>query len=212
MTEITQRADSLKDALYALAMAKPTPDAGVLDDLVRRYPRHAAELTDMAVALALDHLQDGGINPVLPEISGRSEAVAYAMSRFHNRLYRVNASERAGNPRAETAAVNPFASLDRAELREIGTSIGANTVFVMKLRDAVIDDKTITPGFRKHLATKISVPLEVVAAHFARPALMPVTLHYKAEQKPTSGAKQSFEEAVRNSGLTPEQQAFLLGL
>jgi hypothetical protein len=36
--------------------------------------------------------------------------------------------------------------------------------------------------------------------------------HYKAEQKPETRRKQSFEEAVRSSGLTPEQQAFLLSL
>jgi hypothetical protein len=211
MTENIQGAETLSDALYALAVAKPVPDAAVLDDFVRRYPQHAAKLTDMAVALALDALEDSGSDPVLHETSGISEAVASAMSRFHNRLYIVNTSERVAQAKL-AAATNPFASFDRARLREFGNQIGANTIFAMKLRDGVIDHESMTEGFRKHVAHKARAPVDVLVAHFARPAALSAYNHYKAEQKPEAGRKQSFEDAVRNSGLTPEQQAFLLGL
>lgn len=78
MTEIIQSADPLRDVLYALAIAAPAPDASVLDDLVRRYPQHAAELTDMAVALALDHLHESGTEAASPEITGqRSDRERY---------------------------------------------------------------------------------------------------------------------------------------
>lgn len=134
------------------------------------------------------------------------------MSRFHNRLYLVNASGNAAKAKLATKAANPFASLNRAELRDFASCIGGNTVFAIKLRDSVIDHKTMTDGFRKHVADKIGAPLDVVLAHLARPAEIPTRIHYKAEQKPESLRKQSFEEAVRSSGLTVEQQAFLLGL
>jgi hypothetical protein len=211
-TQIIQSAGSLKDALYALALAKPAPDAEVLDNLVRRYPEHADMLTDMAVALALDVIADSTSDPIPPEVSGRSTAVANAMSRFHNRLYIVKASEQTAKAKTAAVATNPFASFDRAGLRDFGSRLGANTVFAMKLRDRVIEPETMTEGFRKHIADTARAPLDVLFAHFARPAEVPAYTHYKAEQKPASGAKQSFEEAVRTSGLTPEQQAFLLGL
>jgi hypothetical protein len=209
--EITQSTGSLEDALYALAVAKPVPDAAVLDDVVRQYPDHAAKLTDMAIALALEAIADRINDPVLPEVTGRSEAVANAMSRFHNRLYKVRMSEQAAKTKM-AATVNPFVSLVNTTLREFGRSIGANTVFAIKLRDSLIDHETMTEGFRKHVAAKARAPLDVLMAHFARPPEIPQAVHYKADEKPTATKKQSFEEAVRSSGLTPEQQAFLLGL
>ena len=210
-TLTTHNANTLEDALYALAVAKPVPDATVLDDLVRQYPQHAAALTNMAVELALEAMADRLDDPALPEIAGRSEAVANAMSRFHNRLYKVKIAEKTARAKA-AAPANLFVSFNRAELREFGTSIGANTVFAIKLRDRLIDSGTMTKGFQQHVADKARVPLDVVMAHFSRPAEMPSAAHYKADEKPAVSKKQPFEEAVRGSGLTPEQQAFLLGL
>jgi hypothetical protein len=211
ITEITRNAGSLEDALYALAVAKPVPDAAVLDDMVRQYPDHAAKLTEVAVALALEAIAERIDEPVLPEVKGRSEAVANAMSRFHNRLYKVKMSEQAAKAKA-AAPANPFVSLGQTTLREFGASIGANTVFAIKLRDRIIDHETMTKGFTQHIADKARAPLDVVIAHLALPTAMPAGVRYKADEKPAAAKKQSFEEAVRSSGLTPEQQAFLLGL
>ena len=99
-TEIPRSAGTLEDALYALAVAKPVPDATVLDELVRQYPEHAAKLTDWAVELALEALEDQVREPVLPAVAGRSQAVASAMSRFHNRLYHVKISEQSAKAKA----------------------------------------------------------------------------------------------------------------
>jgi hypothetical protein len=212
IAEFTQGASSLEDALYALAVAKPVPDAAVLDDVVRHYPEHAAKLTDMAVVLALEAIADQSEEPVLPEVATQSDAVVSAMSRFHNRLHRVRASEEASREKAATAPANPFASLDTAALRNFGTSMGANTVFAIKLRDRNIELETMTKGFRRHIADKAHVPLDTIVAHLAGPSVMPMAVHYKANEKPVAGKKQSLEEAVRSSGLTLEQQKFLLGL
>jgi hypothetical protein len=203
---------SLEDALYALALAKPVLDAAVLDGLVRRYPQYGAQLTDMAVELALDALADRREEPMLEEISGTSPAVSRAMSRFQNRLHAVTKSERLASAKTAPEGANPFGSLDRAELRELARHIGGNTVFAMKLRDRVIDPDTMTEGFRRHVADTMRAPLELIAAHFAGRSQLAARAHYKAEGKPGIGQKQSFEEAVRSSGLSPEQQTFLLSL
>jgi hypothetical protein len=211
-TQTIRSAGSLQDALYALALAKPAPDAAVLDDLVRRYPQYAAQLTDMAVELALEILADRDEEPILEDVSGTSDAVGRAMSRFQNRLYAVKKSRQPANTSTAPETTNPFSSLGRAELRGLGSRLGGNTVFAMKLRDRVIDPDSMTDGFRRHVADSMRAPLDVVVAHFAGLSAMAAHAHYKAEQKPAIGRKQSFEEAVRSSGLTPEQQAFLLSL
>jgi hypothetical protein len=211
-TQAIRNAGSLQDALYALALAKPAPDAAVLDDLVRRYPQHAAQLTNMAVALALDVLAECDDEANIEEGTVTSPAVARAMSRFHNRLYAARNSLQAANTNSAVESVNPFFSLGRVDLRDFASRLGGNTVFAMKLRDRLIDSDTMTEGFRRHVANTMRAPLEVVVAHFAGRSEMAAQAHYKAEQKPIVGRKQSFEEAVRSSGLTPEQQAFLLSL
>jgi hypothetical protein len=211
-TQTIRSVGSLRDALYALALAKPVLDAAVLDDLVRRYPRYAEQLTDMGVALALEALADHDQEPMPEEVSGTSAAVSGAMSRFHNRLYAVTKSRRPANANTVSESPNPFSSLDRAELRGLGSRLGGNTVFAMKLRDRMIDHDTMTEGFRRHVAITIHAPLDVVVDHFAGQSGMAAHAQYKAEQKPEIGRKQSFEEAVRSSALTPEQQAFLLSL
>jgi hypothetical protein len=211
-TRTIQSGESLQDALYALALAKPVIDAAVLDDLVRRYPQYAAQLTDMAVELAVEALANGNEEPTLDDASSTSTAVGRAMSRFQNRLYAVTKSRQPANTNTAPESLNPFSSLNRTELRGLGGRLGGNTVFAMKLRDRVIDPDTMTEGFRKHVADKMHAPLDVVVAHFAGRSEIAAYAHYKAEQKPETGQKQSFEEAVRSSGLTPEQQAFLLSL
>ena len=59
ITHLTnERTRRLDDALYALSQTRPAPDAAALEDLVRRYPEHAAELTTYAIELALDAIED----------------------------------------------------------------------------------------------------------------------------------------------------------
>jgi hypothetical protein len=54
----------------------------------------------------------------------------------------------------------------------------------------------------------------VVVAHFALDGGAPMATRqfFKADAKPAATTQQSFEEAVRNSGLTDEQQQHLLSL
>src|SRR5688500_7734098 len=94
---------SLQDAKYYLSLCKPSPDAELLDELVRRFPQHAKELTDFAIDLALDAAGESEDSPI--EVSEEmSSAVAKAMSRFNNRLY---VKSKASAPVVESPA-NPF--------------------------------------------------------------------------------------------------------
>jgi hypothetical protein len=209
----------LRDALYTLATAKVVPDAALLDDMVRRYPQFSGELTDYAIAIAIDALR--GDAAVEAAESARdamvmSPTVSRAMSRFQNRLHAMSdqGDARTTAPRPSGAdAPNPFAALSRDEFRAFAKRLDANSVFVAKLRDRQIDPTTLTPGFHQRVADDLRAPLGVVVAHFA--AMQGVAARpqfYKADGKPTNGGRQRFEEAVESSGLSEAQQRALLAL
>ena len=181
---------------------------------MKRYPQYAAEITDFAIEVAIDAARDDDIEA---ENAGRtvSPAVSRAMSRFQNRLFEVEHGKAAGAAAASaaaSAAENPFATLDRTAFRGLATRLDVSTLFVTKLRDRQIDPSTMTTGFRKRVANELSVPLDVIVAHFAARPEGQTPQFYKAEHKPTTVAQQSFEEAVRSSGLTVEQQRQLMNM
>ena len=214
-TDATPRA--LREAFYVLSTAQDVPDARLLDDIVRRYPQFGQELTDFAIAIAVDALRGGraveaaeaAIDPTVV-----SPAVSRAMSHFQNRLHAVAAdAARVKSTRVSIAdAPNPFSALQRSEYRAFAARLNANAVFVGKLRDRQIDPATMTPGFQSRVAEELKAPLDVVVAHFAARQAAPTGQFFKAEGKPATGIQQSFEESVRSSGLSEAQQKFLLEL
>jgi hypothetical protein len=209
MSSMDTQPMSLSDAKYHLALAKPSPDAELLDEMVRRFPEHAADLTEFAIALALDRL--GATDDETFETSSTEigSSISKAMSRFHNRLY---AEKKAALSSAEGSVDNPFASMPRSELRTFARAINANLPFVMKLRDRQIREDTMSEGFKRRVTEALEVPHDVVIAHFSSLPQVRVDARFKAEGKPGPGTKQTFEEAVRGSGLTSEQQEYLLKL
>jgi hypothetical protein len=134
------------------------------------------------------------------------------MHRFHSRLSAVRKETGAEAANAAAAVENPFATLNRPAVRALAQRLHANTVFIMKLRDRLIRGDTMTESFLRRLADELGVLRETVVAHFAAPASIPSRAHFKADTKPEAGEKQTFEEAVRSCGLTPEQQTSLLHL
>ena len=217
---LTAGEPSLREALYELSIAKYMPDAQVLDDVVCRYPQFAEEITDFAIDLVLDALRgeaatDAAEAAVDP--SNISPAVSRAMSRFHNRLHALrHGSEEVSTERAlpSKSVDNPFEGLNRQEFRAFSKQIGANPVFVAKLRDRQIEPDTVPEGFKRHLADELDVPCNMIDAHFSASG-GPVSTSpqfYKADNKPSHDRRQSFEDAVRSSGLTDEQQQYLMSL
>jgi hypothetical protein len=201
----------LRNVLYEFALAKPVPDAALVDEFVRHYPEYASELTEYAIELALDAIAARN-EPVDKPSAVTAPSVSRAMSRFHNRLHAVRKGTDAETANAAPAVENPFAKLTRDAIRALAQGLHANTVFVMKLRDRHISLETMTEGFLRRIADELGVRLENIVAYFAAPAYIQSSAHFKAETKPEAGEKQTFEQAVRSCGLTPEQQNSLLNL
>lgn len=205
----------LQNVLYAFSMEDGAPDAALLDEFVRNYPEYAGELTDFAVEMVMEAAFDHQALASKGDISQISPAVSRAMSRFENRLFETRRNQlpaaRDASPRA-TNVQNPFEVLDRTAFRALVNGLHANNLFVSRLRDREIDVNTMTEGFKRRVADELNSPLDLVAAHFSAEARIESRQFYKAEEKPHVSRKTSFEEAVKNSGLTEEQQGYLLGL
>src|SRR5688500_19934612 len=85
---------ALREAFYVLSTAQDVPDAKLLDDVVRRYPQFSEELTEFAIAIAVDALRgeraleaaEASLDPKVV-----SPAVSRAMSHFQNRLHGLTA-------------------------------------------------------------------------------------------------------------------------
>ena len=212
MSTPPRRPTPLRNVLYELALAQPAPDAALVDAFVRRYPEYAADLTAYAIGLAVDAIIAPHEPVEMPVATTTTPSVSRAMHRFHSRLSAVRKATGVETADAAPAVENPFASLNRAAVRALAQRLHANTVFVMKLRDRLVRGDTMSEGFLRRLADELGVLQETVVAHFAAPASVPSRAHFKADTKPKAGEKQTFEEAVRSCGLTPEQQTSLLQL
>jgi hypothetical protein len=213
----TDQVPALREAFYELSLAMQVPDAETLDEVCRHYPHYCAELTEFAIALALDALTGDVVSEAaLAQVdpSRVSPMVSRAISNFHNRLH---SAQKASIAVAEKTTAygqidNPFAKLTRSEIRAVANQLHANTVFVAKLRDRQIIPQTIPDVFVRRVADELSVPHELVIQHFAGQGGTVGRTFHKADGKPSIGGQQSFDDAVRSSGLTEEQQKRLLSI
>ncbi len=206
---------SLRDAMYAMSLAKAVPDAELLDEFARRYPQHADALTEFAIELAIDSLMHRSDEEDVPvDADAMSSVVSRVMSQFENQLYERRQARAVTPPaRAATASVeNPFATLDRQGFRALASQLDINNAFLSKLRDRTIEPISIPKAYCRHLAEEMDEDTEAMVAHLFAPqeSVAASRQLYKAEGKPAATARQSFEEAVKTSGLSEEQQRRLL--
>lgn len=206
---------SLRDAMYAMSLAKAVPDADLLDDFARRYPQYADALTEFAIELAIDSLMHRSDEEDVPaDAEAISAVVSRVMSQFENQLYERRQARAATPPaRAATASVeNPFAALDRQGFRALVSQLDVNSVFLSKLRDRTIEPISIPRAYCRHLAQEMDEDADAMAAHLYAPqeSVAAGRQLYKAEGKPAATARQNFEEAVKTSGLSEDQQRKLL--
>jgi hypothetical protein len=206
---------SLRDAMYAMSLAKAVPDAELLDDFARLYPQYADALTEFAIELAIDSLMHRSDEEDVPaDADAISAVVSRVMSQFENQLYERRQARAATPPaRAATASVeNPFATLDRQGFRALVSQLDVNSAFLSKLRDRTIEPISIPKAYCRHLAQEMNEDADAMAAHLYAPQEFVAAGRqlYKAEGKPAATARQSFEEAVKTSGLSEEQQRKLL--
>jgi hypothetical protein len=165
-----------------------------LAKFVALYPEHASALS----RLALD----------LEDFDAAPEAELCAASQAEQ----SKAIDAALAGIEEPALADPFVSASPQQLRELATALDANVVFVACLKDKMIDVATMSEGFLSAVARFFSSSLERVRASLSEPPRLAPAMEFKAKGKPGGAQKQSFEEALRSSGLSDEQQEKLRSL
>lgn len=215
----TRETSSESDVLYQFALSYHHPDVQQLDDFVRRYPGYADALTTLAIELALEHANSKEDETAVEAYQPDAETAAMlsrAMSRFQNRLYAVRAVQTAVPPEHLTkkaqATRDLFGWRSRDEMQRLSAKLDVSQLFLKRMRDREIRSDTLTDGFIHYVAQTMEEPQEDVALHFAGKPQIAAHQYFKSEVTPTAGLQLTFEEAVRSSGLTPEQQARLLAL
>lgn len=220
MTPSTAHTDAhYQDAIQELIEANKLPDAELVEGIVRQYPEFASEITEFAVELALDMLVNKDDEQEAPvDLEEVSPMVARAISNFENELF-LRDQELAKEDESSTMApevkmIDPFASMDRKSFRAFANAIHASTVFAIKIRDQQITLATIPSRYLEMIADSLSVNLDQVRVYLSRRIgrLAPGTQFFKADDKPNHDLQQSFDDAVADSGMTTDQQQFLLGL
>ena len=209
----------LSDVLYWFSLEEDKPTAALVDEYRARFPEYAEAITQFAIELAVDAL-----GPDIPPldvdtvVGPPSSVVMRSISEFQNALYQAKEERRSDDVEASSKVasdltVNPFSSLDSTDFRRLARELGANSIFIAKLRDRLIVPETIPIALTQRVARELDVSADLVMAHFcAKPARGPTAVYYKAVDKPVALTQERFEEAVRTSGLTPEQQTQLLEL
>jgi hypothetical protein len=202
----------LRDAMYEMSLARPFPDAEQLDEFVRRYPDYADALTAFAIELAIDAVKNCDDDfELVADPDSISPVVSRVISQFQNRLFDISRLQAPAAPVRTATIVNPFAALDRIRFRSLAAELDMNTALLSKVRDRHLEPATIPNGFYRHVAEQMNEGIDVLKAHFyAPPEAATANQYYKADGKPNVHARQTFEEAVRGSGLTAEQQRRLL--
>ncbi len=182
-----------EDVLLAFT-AEPDHGRATLEDYVRRYPPHAEAITSLAVDLMLAPQRDQN------SCSPTDTAVDHAWQAFSAVAIPLE-TKSAG------AAYNLIGALPNKDFRALAVRVGANTLFLSQLRDRAIDLATIPPRFIEHLAKELSVTVAAVMEDFGRPpSAVATSERFKAEVKPRAGDRITFEQAIQNSNLDPDQQ------
>ncbi len=216
MTQGTIDAEFAK-ICHEMILANEIPNPDMLDTYVKQYPQYSVELTDFAVALALDVLA-----PLYEEVDDAPEratpAVSRTMSHFQNALF--DAQQKGDVRRLETKqvlahmqnAANPIAALSKAGFKGFACRLDVNSVLAAKLRDRQIASDTMPAAFITMVAQCIPEDIDIVAAHLmaAPDQTLRARQFHKADGKPGNSEQESFEDAVKNSGLTEDQKRKLL--
>ena len=101
---------------------------------------------------------------------------------------------------AERASqINPFVALNVTQMRQLAQRIDGSLLLLTKLgRDRLIRPETIPGSFKERVAAGLGIPIDVLKRHlFAQSTFDARGAFYKAADKPTPPAQETFMDAVR---------------
>ncbi|SFV29453.1 hypothetical protein [Hyphomicrobium facile] len=188
----SQTSPAQEDVLLAFSCENDASPA-TLAEYVRRYPGYAGALADLAVELMIVPLREDAC------CSPQDATVDRAWETFRS-------SATSLETKSLGAAGSLIAALPPAEFRALAKRIGVNTLFLVQLRDRIIDATTIPRRFVELLARELSSTVSAVMDDLARPPMVAASERFKSDQKPGADKRIAFADAIGNSDLDDEQQ------
>lgn len=192
---MTEAAPNLDDILYAFAEAG-TDDDATLADYIRRYPKFAGELIDLAQELrAVEADIDA---PYVPDAAWETGAWA----RF---------ATATGITDAESTIADPFATMSSARQVEVRRALGVPTVVFNAFRDLQVDADSVPRPFLSRFADYLAVALQDLKDLLALPERTEPAMQFKADGRPGAAAsKVKFADLLDQAMVPAERRAELL--
>ena len=181
---------------------EPTPRR--LEAYAKDHPELRRELTELAVEMVLEPSR-----PLPPADASTKATVASAWARFQAG---TRSDVERAPVRSAAALPNVFAGFSGAAFPRLAARLDVTPLFLIKMKDGLIEAARFPRAFSKLVADEVGHEVDLIIASLGRPSAIPRGMMAKSDGKPEAGAKQSFEEAVATSGLTPEQQERLLNM
>jgi hypothetical protein len=211
MTSIKKSSPVLREVLIQFSVEQDTPDQQLLDSYIEKYPQFESQLRSLA-----SQFMDAGVEA--REWEGETgsldshdiEEAAISVSVFQSRYFEETGCV-FGESREDAKTIeNRLSSLDRPAYRGLASRLGINTLVLNQLRDREIDSTTISRRFTERLAHELNASVGVIRQFLSLPPAISAMASFKAEDKPQSNSRESFEEALMHSGLDEEQIRSLL--
>jgi hypothetical protein len=211
MNPIKKPTPVLREVLIQFSVEQDIPDQQLLDSYIERYPQFESQLRALASELMEGSLSENGcadetdaIDPL--DIEKASVYASAFQTRYFEETGRVF-----GDTQGDTRTIeNQLSSLDRPAYRSLAARLGINTLMLNQLRDREIDVRTIPQRFMKRLADEFNATVEVVSNFLNLPPAVSQMASFRSDDKPHSESKESFKEALIQSGLDEEQIKSLL--
>jgi hypothetical protein len=167
------------------------PEGGqTLQRYLREYPEFAAQLVDLSQEIFRFSIQDERPLPVEDQMR-----IDSAWSRIHS------------TPSKATA--DPFATLSVPQLREMAQTLKVPRQVITAFRERTVIAASVPKHFLARIAGLVGSSVPTLLDTLALPP-QPLVRSYKADSKPTTAARVTFEQLLRDGGLSDEQIELLL--
>jgi hypothetical protein len=178
----------LEEVLLAFSV-EPAHDRSTLDHYLALYPQYTTDLIDLSLDLCI-------------EGRGISEAVEDEDT-FQLALKQLRG---AGTAAARSSA-NPFDAFRGASFVALAERLRVPRSVLIAFRDRLVVASSVPQLFLARIARAVQMTVADLLAYLALPPAVAGAVNYKADDKPASSEKVTFEALLDSSGVTPEQKA-----
>ncbi|WP_087750511.1 hypothetical protein [Paraburkholderia caledonica] len=201
----------LREVLIQFSVEQDTPDQQLLDSYVEKYPQFESQLRSIASQLMDVGDEAHGWEAGTGGLDSRDiDEATISISVFQSRYFEETGCVFGESWEDAKSIEVKLSSLERPAYRNLASRLGINTLVLNQLRDREIDSTTVSRRFIERLAHELNAKVEVIRQFLSLPAAISPMASFKAEGKPQSKTKESFEEALLHSGLDDEQIRSLL--